>query len=184
MRAKLSACIVSHTLSRRSNGIASNSSFPPRSWRSPESSMMLNKGSGETRTRPMFPLFRRQLRVHGTSSVIPVIPSNCDLEVEVLTITAPPPPFPRLSSRNVCPSLQAQNSALTKILSPLGAGGIDKVYRARDSRLDRLVAIKVLPEHLSQDPHLRHRLETKLVLSPSSLIPISAPCTTSAIIAA
>ena len=46
-----------------------------------------------------------------------------------------------------------------QIESPLGAGGMGEVYEATDTRLDRTVANKVLPEHVAADPDLKARFE-------------------------
>ncbi len=46
-----------------------------------------------------------------------------------------------------------------EIQSAIGAGGMGEVYRARDTRLDRTVAVKVLPSHLSADVELKQRLD-------------------------
>src|ERR1035438_10149918 len=51
-----------------------------------------------------------------------------------------------------------------EILSPLGAGGMGEVYRAKDSRVDRAVALKVLPEKFFEDVERRGRFEREAKL--------------------
>src|SRR5258708_27094117 len=46
-----------------------------------------------------------------------------------------------------------------EILTPLGAGGMGGVYRGIDTRLDRSVAVKVLPSHLSENPEAKQRFD-------------------------
>ena len=46
-----------------------------------------------------------------------------------------------------------------EIVAPIGAGGMGEVYQAKDTRLDRTVAIKVLPSHVASNPEVRQRFE-------------------------
>jgi serine/threonine protein kinase len=46
-----------------------------------------------------------------------------------------------------------------EIAAPIGAGGMGEVYRARDTRIDRTVAIKILPADFARDPASRERFE-------------------------
>src|ERR1700694_5306631 len=57
------------------------------------------------------------------------------------------------------PILPGRRLGPYEILSAIGAGGMGEVYKARDTRLDRIVAIKVLPSHLADRSELRERFE-------------------------
>src|SRR6204780_1194766 len=54
-----------------------------------------------------------------------------------------------------------------EIQSPLGAGGMGEVYRGKDTRLDRTVAVKILPSHLSDNPEAKQRLDREARATPS-----------------
>src|SRR5207248_2437702 len=68
---------------------------------------------------------------------------------------APPP------VKNVDPEPMPLTSGTSlgpyEILSPLGSGSMGEVYKARDSRLDRTVAIKILPADVAADAHRQER---------------------------
>ncbi len=65
-----------------------------------------------------------------------------------------------------------------EIVSALGAGGMGEVYKARDTRLDRTVAIKVLPEHVASNPELKQRFEreAKTIASLNDVPPPGRQC--------
>ena len=50
-----------------------------------------------------------------------------------------------------------------EILSALGVGGMGEIYKARDTRLDRTVEIKILPESLAADPQFRERFDRDVI---------------------
>ena len=64
-----------------------------------------------------------------------------------------------------------------EVVSAIGAGGMGEVYKARDTRLDRVVAVKVLPSELAATPELRARFEREAKadfgpLAPAHLRPL------------
>ena len=66
------------------------------------------------------------------------------------------------------------------ILALVGVGGMGEVYRARDTRLDRAVAIKVLSPQLAHSAEFHQRFEREARTISALTIRTSAPCTTSA----
>jgi len=67
-----------------------------------------------------------------------------------------------------------------EVIDKLGEGGMGEVWRASDRRLNRMVAIKMLPAALAAEPGLRARLSRRLAHSAPSIIRTSSPYTTSA----
>ena len=61
-----------------------------------------------------------------------------------------------------------------EVVAALGAGGMGEVYRARDTRLDRIVAVKVMPTSLSGDPELKQRLAREARANDTSTRPSSS----------
>ena len=68
----------------------------------------------------------------------------------VISVSIAATPIPLAAGTKIGPYL---------VEAPLGAGGMGEVYRARDTRLDRTVAIKVLPDALAVDPQFRERFD-------------------------
>ena len=60
------------------------------------------------------------------------------------------------------PILSGKRLGPYEILSAIGVGGMGEVYRAKDTRLARIVAIKVLPAHLADSSELRDRFEREV----------------------
>jgi Tol biopolymer transport system component len=69
------------------------------------------------------------------------------------------PVLVRVDDAVVMKTLEGQRIGPYQLASKIGAGGMGEVYKARDTRLDRTVAIKVLTAHLADDPHARERFQ-------------------------
>jgi hypothetical protein len=82
----------------------------------------------------------------------------------------------RYTSAHPMPLTPGSKLGPYEIQSSLGAGGMGEVYAARDTRLDRTVAIKILPEHLSEKPEAHARFEREATSAkPDPPTPRSGP---------
>ena len=69
------------------------------------------------------------------------------------------PVLVRVDDAIVMKNLEGQRIGPYQLASRIGAGGMGEVYKARDTRLERTVAIKVLTAHIADDPHARERFQ-------------------------
>jgi serine/threonine protein kinase len=76
------------------------------------------------------------------------------------------PVLVRVDDAIVTKNLEGQRIGPYQLASKIGEGGMGEVYKARDTRLDRTVAIKVLTAHLADDPHARERFQRERAPSP------------------
>ena len=77
------------------------------------------------------------------------------------------------------PAVTGQTIGPFRVLDKLGEGGMGEVYRARDTRLQRDVALKLLPSSVSNDPERLARFTARRSFSPRSIIRTSVQSTAS-----
>ena len=102
-----------------------------------------------------------------------------DIRVDLVSRDTMPVTVARLVGGDHAMTLAARSSLVPTILGQIGAGGMGEVYRAKDPRLGRDVAIKVLPASFSQDADRLRRFEQEAGRPGSSIIPTSRRSTTS-----
>jgi serine/threonine protein kinase len=115
-------------------------------------------------------------RIFGQPCTIASVSSRVRKPLSGSGRIADQPPRVAGSAATSCAGYNCAHIALTSSLkigpyeipSPLGAGGMGEVYRACVTRLDRTVAIKVLPVHLSDNPEAKQRFDRE-ALAISSL---------------
>src|SRR6266403_968812 len=88
-----------------------------------------------------------------------LLPSLCSAFPRATPLSPPLSMSPRLRHSLAVPLLPGTRLGPYEIMTPLGAGGMGEVYRARDTRLDRTIAIKILPAQFSSDPVRKQRFE-------------------------